>query len=139
MSSVLRSPYQVTNPKFFINVSSAVNAIFSLDSNGAASRLTIANTYWSSIVALQDMSTSGRVILRDMGKTVFPGNKVSTVYRKVQVVMPGGAAGSGIVGASGATPSGTDYGTGYIELGWFDGASEGVTQVGSRTVWARTG
>jgi hypothetical protein len=70
------------------------------------------------------------VVLRDMGKTIMVGN-MSTAYRKVQLVSP-----AGIVGQTGAVPSGTDYGTGYIELGWFDGALGGA---GSLGVWARSG
>ena len=50
-------------------------------------------------------------------------------------------------GSSTQLLSGTDFATGYIELGWFDGAAGNATAgtigtasgPGSYSVWARTG
>ena len=66
------------------------------------------------------------------------------------MVSPVGSFG-GVVGQTGTTAAAPfDYGTGYIELGWFDGnAGVGVSPASaagasgtsglSKTVWARTG
>jgi hypothetical protein len=70
---------------------------------------------------LGQLSTSGKALLRDMGKTVYlPDPTVgaagvgsqSTVLRKVQLV-PSGTAGYYGTGAN----SSTEFYTGYIQLG----------------------
>lgn len=78
--------------------------------------------------ATVDLSTTGAVLLRDMGKTVYLPNPTtptyigsqSTILRKVQLVPSGirgyygtgaAASGSASAGASG------EYYTGYIPLG----------------------
>jgi hypothetical protein len=144
MSSVMRSPSQTSGPRYFINVSSCHNAIFSLNATtGAATTLNSQGGWFSSLVAYNNVSTPGQVIVKDMGRSVFVSTQ-STVYRKVQLVTPRGVGGA--FGESG-TANGTDFATGYIELGWFDGAAGGngygtqggVAGPGSYSVWARTG
>jgi hypothetical protein len=130
MSVIRTGPSQIA-PRFYINVSSARESFFALDAvTGTATAQGPTNPgAWSTVIASNNAGIPGRVMLRDMGKTVFVGT-MSTVYRKVQIVSP-----VGVPGQAGATPSGTDYGTGYIELGWFDGFGS----AGSQGVWARSG
>jgi len=144
MSSVMRSPSQTSGPRFFINVSSCHNAIFSLNpTTGAATTLNSQNSWFSTLLTHNNVSTPGQVIVKDMGRSVFVSTQ-STVYRKVQLVTPRGPGGT--FGEAGTT-NGTDFATGYIELGWFDGAGGGNTVGGAGTaagpgsysVWARTG
>jgi hypothetical protein len=144
MSSVMRSPSQTSGPRFFINVSSCHNAIFSLNTTtGAATPLNTQNSWFSTLLTHNNVSTPGQIIVKDMGRSVFVSTQ-STVYRKVQLVSPRGPGGN--FGESGTT-NGTDFATGYIELGWFDGAAGNATAgtigtasgPGSYSVWARTG
>jgi hypothetical protein len=144
MSSVMRSPSQTSGPRFFINVSSCHNAIFSLNTTtGAATPLNTQNSWFSTLLTHNNVSTPGQIIVKDMGRSVFVSTQ-STVYRKVQLVSPRGPGGN--FGESGTT-NGTDFATGYIELGWFDGAAGNATTgtigtasgPGSYSVWARTG
>lgn len=144
MSSVMRSPSQTSGPRFFINVSSCHNAIFSLNATtGAATPLNTQNSWFSTLLTHNNVSTPGQIIVKDMGRSVFVSTQ-STVYRKVQLVSPRGPGGN--FGEAGTT-NGTDFATGYIELGWFDGAAGGNTVgtigtaagPGSYSVWARTG
>jgi len=140
----MRSPSQTSGPRFFINVSSCHNAIFSLNpTTGAATTLNSQNSWFSTLLTHNNVSTPGQVIVKDMGRSVFVSTQ-STVYRKVQLVTPRGPGGA--FGETG-TANGTDFATGYIELGWFDGAAGGnttgsqgaVAGPGSYSVWARTG
>ena len=140
----MRSPSQTSGPRFFINVSSCHNAIFSLNpTTGAATTLNSQNSWFSTLLTHNNVSTPGQVIVKDMGRSVFVSTQ-STVYRKVQLVTPRGVGGA--FGEAGTT-NGTDFATGYIELGWFDGAGggNGVASIGaaagpgSYSVWARTG
>ena len=142
--SVLRAPSQTMGPRYFINVSSCYNAIYSVSpTTGAATPLHTQGGWFSSLAAYNNVSTPGQIILKDMGRSVFVSTK-STVYRKIQLVSPRGPGGN--FGESGTT-NGTDFATGYIELGWFDGAGGGngygtqgtVAGPGSASVWARTG
>ena len=148
--SVLRAPAQITQSKYFINVSSCYDAIYSVNlTTGAATTLQSQLTWFSSLAAYNNVSTAGQVVLKDMGRSIFVSTQ-STVYRKVQMVSPIGAFG-GIIGQTGTTAAAPfDYGTGYIELGWYDGnAGSSVSVAGaaaatgaagqSKTVWARTG
>ena len=137
--SVMRTPAQITTSKYFINVSSCVDGIFSVNpTTGAATTLNSQSTWFSSLARNNNVSTAGQVILRDMGRSIFVSTQ-STVYRKVQLVSPSGAFG-GVTGATGTTSTAPfDYGTGYIELGWFDGNGGGYPNVGRGNVWARTG
>jgi hypothetical protein len=144
MSSVMRSPSQTSGPRFFINVSSCLNAIYSLNATtGAATPLNSQNSWFSTLLTHNNVSTPGQVIVKDMGRSVFVSTQ-STVYRKVQLVTPRGVGGA--FGEAGTT-NGTDFATGYIELGWFDGAGGGntvgstgaIAGPGSYSVWARTG
>ena len=143
MSSVMRSPSQTSGPRFFINVSSCHNAIFSLNAANGAVPLNTQGGWFSSLMAYNNVSTPGQVIVKDMGRSVFVSTQ-STVYRKVQLVSPRGPGGA--FGETGTT-NGTDFATGYIELGWFDGAGGGNSYgsvniapgPGSGSVWARTG
>lgn len=140
----MRSPSQTSGPRFFINVSSCHNAIFSLNTTtGAATPLNTQNSWFSTLLTHNNVSTPGQIIVKDMGRSVFVSTQ-STVYRKVQLVSPRGPGGN--FGESGTT-NGTDFATGYIELGWFDGAAGNATTgtigtasgPGSYSVWARTG
>jgi len=141
--SVMRAPAQINQSKFFINVSSCHNAIFSLNAANGAVPLNSQAGWFSSLIAYNNVSTPGQVIVKDMGRSVFVSTQ-STVYRKVQLVTPRGPGGA--FGETG-TANGTDFATGYIELGWFDGAAGGnsygsqgtVAGPGSISVWARTG
>jgi len=140
----MRSPSQTSGPRFFINVSSCHNAIFSLNATtGAATPLNTQNSWFSTLLTHNNVSTPGQIIVKDMGRSVFVSTQ-STVYRKVQLVSPRGPGGN--FGEAG-TANGTDFATGYIELGWFDGAAGNATTgtigtasgPGSYSVWARTG
>jgi hypothetical protein len=146
--SVMRSIAQINQSKYFINVSSCFDAIYSVNTTtGQVQTLQSQGSWFSTLAGWNNVSTAGQVVLKDMGRSVFLSTQ-STVYRKVQMVSPVGAFG-GVVGATGTTASAPfDYGTGFIELGWYDGnAGFGVGPVSaagaggslSRSVWARTG
>ena len=110
---------------------------------GAATPLNTQNSWFSTLLTHNNVSTPGQIIVKDMGRSVFVSTQ-STVYRKVQLVSPRGPGGN--FGEAGTT-NGTDFATGYIELGWFDGAAGNATAgtigtasgPGSYSVWARTG
>ena len=122
MSSVGRNTSQIPANKLYINIASMINGIYDASGNvldwcnGSEETTTI------------DLSTTGVVLLRDMGKTIYLPNPTSpsaigsqsTILRKVQLIPSGlngfygtGAAanGSAAAGASG------EYYTGYIPLG----------------------
>jgi len=135
----MRSPSQTSGPRYFINVSSCHNAIFSLNTANGATPLNTQGSWFSSFMAYNNVSSPGQVIVKDMGRSVFVSTQ-STVYRKVQLVTPRGPGGA--FGETGTT-NGTDFATGYIELGWFDGngglGTSGSVGPGTVSVWARTG
>ena len=146
--SVMRSIAQINQSKYFINVSSCYDAIYSVNpTTGTVATLQSQGTWFSTLAGWNNVSSAGQVVVKDMGRSIFLSTQ-STVYRKVQFVSPVGAFG-GVVGATGTTATAPfDYGTGYIELGWYDGnGGFGVGPVSaagaggslSRTVWARTG
>ena len=148
--SVLRAPGQITQSKYFINVSSCYDAIYSVNpTTGTATTLQSQLSWFSSLAACNNVSTAACVVLKDMGRSIYVSTQ-STVYRKVQMVSPIGAFG-GILGQTGTTTTAPfDYGTGYIELGWFDGnggsrvtpggaAAALAAGAGTKTGWARTG
>ena len=148
--SVLRTVAQINQSKYFINVSSCYDALYSVNlTTGAATTLVSQLSWFSSLAAYNNLSSPGQVVVRDMGRSIFVSTQ-STVYRKVQMMSPVGSFG-GIIGQTGTTATAPfDYGTGYIELGWYDGNSgSGVTPTSaaantglagqSKTVWARTG
>jgi hypothetical protein len=146
--SVMRSVAQINQSKYFINVSSCYDAIYSVNpTTGAVATLQSQGSWFSTLAGWNNVSSAGQVVVKDMGRSIFLSTQ-STVYRKVQFVSPVGAFG-GVVGATGTTAAAPfDYGTGYIELGWYDGnGGFGVGPVSaagaggslSRTVWARTG
>jgi hypothetical protein len=146
--SVLRSVAQINQSKYFINVSSCYDAVYSVNlTTGAATTLVSQLSWFSSLAAYNNLSSAGQVVLKDMGRSIFVSTQ-STVYRKVQMVSPIGSFG-GVLGQTGTTAAAPfDYGTGYIELGWYDGnggfntgpVSVAGSQTGqSKTVWARTG
>jgi len=128
MSSVLRHTAQAGPPKFLMNVSSAYNTLYSI--NITTSNVIPLNgnpTWWSTIIATNNVSTSGSVILRDMAKTVTIYN---STFKKVQILSP-----SGVIGSSGTTTN-TDFGTGYIEMTWYDGQGNNYL---THSVWANIG
>jgi hypothetical protein len=128
MSSVLRHTAQAGPPKFLINISSAYNSIYSINlTTSNVAPLAGNPTWWSTIVTGNNVSTSGSVILRDMAKTVQIYN---STFKKVQIVSP-----NGLIGPSG-TASNTDFGTGYIEMTWYDGQGNNYL---TRSVWANIG
>lgn len=128
MSSVLRHTAQAGPPKFLINISSAYDAIYSINlTTSNVAPLAGNPNWWSTIVSGNNVSTSGCVILRDMAKTVQIHN---STFKKVQIVSP-----NGLIGSSG-TASNTDFGTGFIEMTWYDG--QGSTYL-TRSVWANIG
>jgi hypothetical protein len=146
--SVMRSIAQINQSKYFINVSSCYDAIYSVNpTTGTVATLQSQGTWFSTLAGWNNVSSAGQVVVKDMGRSIFLSTQ-STVYRKVQFVSPVGSFG-GVVGATGTTATAPfDYGTGYIELGWYDGnGGFGVGPVSaagaggslSRTVWARTG
>jgi hypothetical protein len=122
MSSVGRSAGLIPANKLYINISSMINGIYDGSGNivdwcnGSVETTTI------------DLSTTGVVLLRDMGKTLYLPNpsapsaigSQSSILRKVQLIPTGlagfygtgaAASGSASAGASG------EYYTGYIPLG----------------------
>ncbi len=120
MSSFARGASQMSANKLYINIASMNDGI--LDASGNVLDWCAANS------ATIDLSTTGAVLLRDMGKTVYLPNPTtptsigsqSTILRKVQLIPSGingyygtgaAAAGSAAAGASG------EYYTGYIPLG----------------------
>jgi hypothetical protein len=115
MSSEHRAPSQVPANKLYVNVGSIVSSI---------TDVSLSTVQWSddtiggvSVPGL--LSTAGSAILRDMGKTVYlPAGRtsanVSTVLRKVQLIVPGVNVG-GDVDTTGAGAG--DYLTGYIQMG----------------------
>lgn len=145
--SVMRSVAQINQSKYFINVSSCFDAIYSVNpTTGAVATLQSQGSWFSTLAGWNNVSTPGQIVVKDMGRSIFLSTQ-STVYRKVQMVSPVGSFG-GIVGATGTTAAAPfDYGTGYIELGWYDGAGGlGIGPVSaagsgglSKSVWARTG
>ena len=145
--SVMRSVAQINQSKYFINVSSCYDAIYSVNpTTGAVATLQSQGSWFSTLAGWNNVSAAGQVIVKDMGRSIFLSTQ-STHYRKVQFVSPRGAFG-GVIGATGTTAAAPfDYGTGYIELGWYDGnGGFGVGPVSSagdgglsKSVWARTG
>ena len=145
--SVMRSFAQPNPSKYFINVSSCFDAIYSVNpTTGAVATLQSQGSWFSTLAGWNNVSTPGQIVVKDMGRSIFLSTQ-STVYRKVQMVSPVGSFG-GVVGATGTTAAAPfDYGTGYIELGWYDGAGGlGIGPVSaagagglSKSVWARTG
>jgi hypothetical protein len=118
MSSFARGSDQMSANKLYINIASMVDGIYDASGNVLD---------WSNGETM-DLSTTGAVLLRDMGKTVYlPSSTTptaigaqSTILRKVQLVPSGihgyygtgaAASGTGSAGASG------EYYTGYISLG----------------------
>ncbi len=118
MSSEVRAPSQIPANKLYINVGSLLSTI--TDAN-------LSTVLWNNAAGAVGsgktiagyLSTAGTAVLRDMGKTVYlPAGStsatVSTVLRKVQLVVPN--VPGGVTGDYGST-NGTDYLTGYIQLG----------------------
>jgi hypothetical protein len=122
MSSVGRNASQIPANKLYINIASMINGIYDASGNvldwcnGSEATTTI------------DLSTTGVVLLRDMGKTLYLPNpsapsvlgSQSTILRKVQLI-PSGVAGfygtgAAATGSASAGSSG-EYYTGYIPLG----------------------
>ena len=128
------------NTGYYINVGSLLGLINSrtAETTGntgvAGGTFSTATWAWSS---LSDMSapswntfstilaTSGRAILKDMGRTIVSSNRT---FRKIQLVRPAGQAPSTFGVGGNATATGESYFTGYIELGFGgDGTSTGST------------
>ena len=122
MSSVGRSAGQIPANKLYINIASMIDGIY--DDSGNVVNWCNGSVETTTI----DLSTTGVVLLRDMGKTVYLPNpsapsvigSQSTILRKVQLIPTGiagfygtgaAASGSAAAGASG------EYYTGYIPLG----------------------
>lgn len=116
MSSFARGTGQIPANKLYINIAKINDSIY--DASGSVLE------WCSTGTAVIDLSTTGAVLLRDMGKTLYlpaAGNgSQSTILRKVQLVPSGmngyygtgaAASGSAAAGASG------EYYTGYIPLG----------------------
>ncbi len=126
MSSVGRSSSQIPANKLYINIASMINGIYDASGNvqdwcdGSVATTTI------------DLSTTGVVLLRDMGKTLYLPNpsatsvigSQSTILRKVQLIptnplVPNTGfygTGAATIGQAAAGASG-EYYTGYIPLG----------------------
>jgi hypothetical protein len=113
MSSVTRNPSQVPTNKLYINIGAVQSSI--VDTN-------LSTVAW--VTQVGALSTAGRCLFRDMGKTVYlpdptVGNASigaqSSILRKVQLI-PSGAQGSyGTGGVAGVV--GTEFFTGYVRLG----------------------
>jgi hypothetical protein len=124
---------------YFINLGSLVGKIHARTEPGSGANSgvnggTFSTAIWATIASVTQagypagqspvstLNTVGSAILKDMGRTVVSSLRT---FRKVQLVLPFGAAAStfGVGGAAGvAAAPGQDYFTGYIELG-FDGQS----------------
>jgi hypothetical protein len=107
---------QVPANKLYINIGAIQSSI--VDAN-------LSTVNWVMVPSvLGQLSTSGKALLRDMGKTVYlPDPTVgggagvgsqSTVLRKVQLV-PSGAA--GYYGTGTTATANPEFFTGYIQLG----------------------
>ena len=113
MSSVNRNPSQVPTNKLYINIGAVQSSI--VDTN-------LSTVAW--VTQVGALSTPGRCVFRDMGKTVYlpdptVGNASigaqSSILRKVQLI-PSGTQGSyGTGGVAGTV--GTEFFTGYVRLG----------------------
>ncbi len=122
MSSVGRSASLIPANKLYINISSMINGFY--DANGNVLDWCNGSITTGTI----DLSTTGVVLLRDMGKTIYLPNpsapsavgSQSTILRKVQLI-PSGLAGHFGTGAapngSASVGSSGEYYTGYIPLG----------------------
>lgn len=113
MTSVERSSAQLPANKLYINIGAIQSTIY--DGVGVAD----ANKApW--VTQVGALSTTGAVVLRDMGKSVYlpgpssGGAAQSTILRKIQLVPN---AGLGYYGTGGAAGTATEYFTGYIVLG----------------------
>lgn len=113
MSSASRNPSQMPTNKLYINIGAVQSSI--VDTN-------LAVVPW--VTQVGALSTAGRCLFRDMGKTVYVpdptvGNATaagqSSILRKVQLI-PSGTQGSyGTGGVAGTV--GTEFFTGYVRLG----------------------
>jgi hypothetical protein len=122
MSSVGRNTSQFSANKLYINIASMINGIY--DSSGNVLDWCNGSVETTTV----DLSTTGVILLRDMGKTIYLPNasapsaigSQSTILRKVQLI-PSGIAGQFGTGAaaSGSASAGAsgEYYTGYIPLG----------------------
>lgn len=109
MSSVERATSQIPANKLYVNLAGLQSTIFDATGTKAA---------WVNSVGA--LSTTGAVVLRDMGKSIYlpadnTGAFQSTVLRKIQLV-PSGAY-TNVNGVGGASTAGTEYFTGYISMG----------------------
>ena len=122
MSSVGRNASQIPANKLYINIASMINGIYDASGN-------VLNWCNGSVeTCIVDLSTTGVVLLRDMGRTIYLPNpsspsatgSQSTILRKVQLI-PSGLAGQFGTGAapngSASVGSSGEYYTGYIPLG----------------------
>ena len=130
---------QVTANALYVNFASASNLIY--DETGARAS-------WATGAQAQSNGiTTAGALFRDMGKNLYlPAPTTasavgaqSTILRKVQLVPLGGNAYYGTGGASGTV--GTEFDTGYIQLGQTyaggNGVGSGVGYTAAPTVFAR--
>lgn len=130
MTSIGNFKRQVSNDNaYFIGIASLIDKVFTSPAGGSTPSVVAwasSNNIAGDGVYVSSVSTAG-AILKDMGRTVTSSG---VFFRKVQLVVPQGAAGAArtakttsTFGVAGAAPNGgvtPDYLTGYIVLG-FDG------------------
>jgi hypothetical protein len=119
MSSVQGAAKQVGTGDlgYFINLADMTGKVFAYNPTAAVPFSTAAWCASGAGRSLSSLRTIGGAILKDMGKTVVSSLRT---FRKVQLVLPGSNSTLSTFGVGGgsATPSGEDYWTGYIELGF---------------------
>jgi hypothetical protein len=98
---------------YYINLASMHDKIYSYQPTTAT---VFARAAWTETTYGSTLSTTGTVVLKDMGKTVVSSLRT---FRKVQLVVRNSSALStfGVGGKSDASDS-ANYFTGYIELGF---------------------
>jgi len=124
MTSLLTAAKQLPNTNgYYIPVGDLVGKVYwHVDvANTGVGGGTFSTAAWAALGAgasLSSINGAGKGLLRDMGRTIVSSLRT---FRKVQLVV-NSVSTFGVGGRSGtsATPTGEDYFTGYIELG-FDG------------------
>ena len=121
MTSLLTSSRQVSSDTgYYIPLASLIGKVYAYNSTAGAS--TFSTAVWATAGTgspyTSSISSIGQGVLKDMGKTVVSSGRT---FRKVQLVVSSASL-DGVAGRVGTTPL-EDFLTGYIELGFGNGAN----------------